>query len=127
MRRFVKKIAMRGSAIAPPPPEGRPALARLIERRLFEDGWQVKLIEDADFEARDVLAAGRALHASGTVVVLSVAQHTPDKQDLRDLFTPEAFFDSANFTGSDMEAAAAMVERMTVWRESIAIQGNLAE
>jgi sulfate adenylyltransferase large subunit len=107
--------------------ESRPGLARMVERRLFEDGWQVKLIEDVDFESRDMISAVRALQATGTIVVLSVTEPAPEKQQVFDLFTPAALFDCANFTSSDAEAAVAVVERMTIWREAMAIQGNGAE
>jgi sulfate adenylyltransferase large subunit len=107
--------------------EGRPGLARLIERRLFEDGWQVKLIENGDFEECDMISAVRALQAAGTIAVLSFSGHAPYKQQVYDLFTPAAFFDCASFNGPDGEAAASVVDHMTNWRESMAIHGNGAE
>jgi bifunctional enzyme CysN/CysC/sulfate adenylyltransferase subunit 1 len=107
--------------------EGRPELARLIERRLFDDGWQVKMIEDADSGPSEMTAVARVLQASGIIAILSVVGHAPDKDQVCDLFTPTTFFDCVNSAGSDVEAAAAVVNRLTIWREAMAIQGNGAE
>jgi bifunctional enzyme CysN/CysC/sulfate adenylyltransferase subunit 1 len=107
--------------------EGRPELARLIERRLFDDGWQVKMIEDADSGPSEMTAVARVLQASGIIAILSVVGRAPDKDQVCDLFTPTTFFDCVNSAGSDVEAAAAVVNRLTIWREAMAIQGNGAE
>jgi bifunctional enzyme CysN/CysC/sulfate adenylyltransferase subunit 1 len=107
--------------------EGRPELARLIERRLFDDGWQVKMIEDAGSGPSEMTAVARVLQASGIIAILSVVGHAPDKDQVCDLFAPTTFFDCVNSAGSDVEAAAAVVNRLTIWREAMAIQGNGAE
>ncbi len=96
--------------------ENDDALAGMVERRLFNDGWLVQRVDGGEREDRDSLAAIRALTQAGAVVVVSAA--SPQlKQQLEADIAALSFFRVEEPGVSSVERATALIQRLTKWRE----------
>ena len=104
--------------------KGAPKLAQLIERRLFEDGWFAHLISASDYETRDLLPLVRAFRSAGMLVVLSVDGSDEHREHLRELFGQPAFFETGASGKQMAEAASDVIERLTIWRETVLMKGD---
>jgi sulfate adenylyltransferase large subunit len=98
---------------------GRPRVAELLERRLFDEGWHVQLIGPTDFLPHELITVAKAFRLSGNITVFSpLDDGTNQKQSVRAIFGPEAFFDLASGDQSDDEAAAHIVDALRKWRDT---------
>jgi len=98
--------------------ENRPTTAELIERTLFDEGWNVKLISaDASAPAAHVLV--EALQDLGVVAVFSVAQQHDLLADIRATFKDSSVFvANADPALADQEIAAGLLEQLRSWRRT---------
>ena len=98
--------------------ENRPTTAELIERTLFDEGWNVKLISaDAAAPAAHVLV--EALQDLGVVAVFSVAQQHDLLADIRATFKDSSVFvANADPALADQEIAAGLLEQLRSWRRT---------
>jgi sulfate adenylyltransferase subunit 1 len=98
---------------------GRPGVAELVERRLFDEGWHVQLIGPTDFLPHELITVAKAFRLSGTIAVFSpLDDGTNQRQSVRAIFGPEAFFALDSGDRGDDEAAAQIVEALRKWRET---------
>jgi sulfate adenylyltransferase subunit 1 (EFTu-like GTPase family) len=96
--------------------ENRPTAAELIERTLFDDGWNVKLIP-VDPAASGFRPLLEALHDLGTVAVFSIAQQDELLSAIRETFTADSVFSAPDDVAlSDQEIAAGLLEQLRNWR-----------
>jgi bifunctional enzyme CysN/CysC/sulfate adenylyltransferase subunit 1 len=97
---------------------GRPHVAELVERRLFEDGWHVQLAGPNDFLAHELVTVAKAFRLSGLVTVFCPADDgTNQKQVVRAIFGPESFFAVRIQDDTDEEAVNRIASVLRKWRD----------
>ncbi len=104
--------------------EGDRQCAQLIERRLFEDGWFVHLMNASDYETQDLIPVVRAFHSAGIVVVLLTDASTANREQLRELVGPSAFFEAGPSADQAADVANELMERLTIWRENAMLKAK---
>jgi sulfate adenylyltransferase subunit 1 len=98
---------------------GRPRVAELVERRLFDEGWHVQLVGPTDFIPHELITVAKAFRLSGTIAVLSpLDDGTNQRQSVRAIFGPEAFFALDSGDQDDDESATHIVDALRKWRET---------
>jgi sulfate adenylyltransferase subunit 1 len=99
--------------------KGRPRVAELVERRLFEEGWLVQLVGPMDFLSHELVAVTKAYRLSGAITVFSpLDDGTNQAQAVRAIFGPDAFFSLENSNLGEEEAVAQIVEAVYKWRDT---------
>ena len=97
---------------------GRQRVAELVERALFEEGWQVELAGPADYHSNELPTVAKAFHMAGIVAIFSSHENeVANMQSVRAVFSSEAFFALEEEVERDERAAAIIVERLHRWRE----------
>ena len=97
---------------------GRPHVAELVERRLFDEGWHVQLAGPTDFLAHELVTVAKAFRLSGLVTVFCPADDgTNQKQVVRAIFGPESFFAVRIQDDTDEEAVNRIVSVLRKWRD----------
>jgi len=97
---------------------GRQRVAELVERALFEEGWQVELAGPADYHSNELPTVAKAFHMAGIVAIFSSHENElANMQSVRAVFSSEAFFALEEEVERDERAAAIIVERLHRWRE----------
>jgi sulfate adenylyltransferase subunit 1 len=98
---------------------GRPHVAELVERRLFDEGWQVQLAGPNDFLSHELVTVAKAFRLSGYITVFSpLDDGTDQKQVVRSIFGPEAFFAVRITDDTDEEAVERIMKVLRKWRDS---------
>jgi hypothetical protein len=98
---------------------GRPRVAELVERRLFDEGWHVQLVGPTDFLPHELITVAKAFRLSGTIAVFSpLDDGTNQRQAVRAIFGPEAFFALDSGDRSDDESATHIVDALRKWRDT---------
>jgi sulfate adenylyltransferase subunit 1 len=97
---------------------GRPRVAELLERRLFDEGWHVQLAGPNDFLAHELVTVAKAYRLSGHITIFSpLDDGTDQKQVVRAIFGPESFF-AVNIQNDTDEQAADRIEAvLRKWRD----------
>jgi sulfate adenylyltransferase subunit 1 len=97
---------------------GRPRVAELVERALFEEGWQVELAGPTDYHPNELPTVAKSFHNAGIVAIFSSRENeVSNMQSVRAVFSSEAFFALEEEIERDERAAAVIVERLHRWRE----------
>jgi len=98
--------------------KGRPHVAELIERMLFDEGWNVQLAGPNDFLAHELATVAKAYRSSGHVTIFSpLDDGTDQKQIVRAIFGPDSFFAVHIEDNTDEEAAQKIIGVLRKWRE----------
>jgi sulfate adenylyltransferase large subunit len=87
--------------------EGDNELAHTIERKLFDRGHDVHLIEPAAFNHAELAAIARAFHASGAITVFSGHEDTDAEKNLRSIFG------DTNFLHLERDTNPGIVDNLT--------------
>jgi hypothetical protein len=98
----------------------RRSVAELVERTLFEDGWNVHLFADGDFGALGLTTVAKALHRAGVVVLFSGAEWPVEKIQAISGLGSFLKFDARereSGEGSDDAHARRIVEELRRWRD----------
>jgi sulfate adenylyltransferase large subunit len=97
---------------------GRPHVAELLERRLFDEGWHVQLAGPNDFLAHELVTVAKAYRLSGHITIFSpLDDGTDQKQVVRAIYGPDSFF-AVNIDDDTDEQAAARIENvLRKWRD----------
>jgi len=99
--------------------KGRPHVAELIERMLFDEGWHVQLAGPNDFLAHELATVAKAYRSSGHITIFSpLDDGTDQKQIVRAIFGPDSFFHVRIDDNTDEEAAQKIVGILRKWRDS---------
>jgi sulfate adenylyltransferase large subunit len=102
---------------------GRSRVAELLERALFREGWQAHLLGPYDFAGPELVGAAKALHFAGLAVIFSPRQEaTNQKEVLRTIYGPAAFFDGAGVAESDEAAAERILSELQNWRATSGLE-----
>ena len=99
---------------------GRPHIAELIERTLFDEGWHVQLVGPHDFEPQDFAAVAKAYHMAGMVAVFAAPENDRETADaVRKVFGRDAFLAAeAYLHEKDADAAARISSKLRQWRDT---------
>ena len=98
---------------------GRPHVAAMLERRLFDEGWQVQLAGPHDFLAHELATVAKAFRLSGYLTVFSpLDDGTDQKQVIRAIFGPESFFAVRVTDDTDEEAVERIMKVLVKWRNA---------
>ncbi|HXJ17695.1 MAG TPA: sulfate adenylyltransferase subunit CysN [Candidatus Polarisedimenticolia bacterium] len=97
---------------------GRPHVAELLERRLFDEGWHVQLAGPNDFLAHELVTVAKAYRLSGHITIFSpLDDGTDQKQVVRAIYGPDSFF-AVNIDNDTDEQAAERTETvLRKWRD----------
>ena len=99
--------------------KGRPHVAELIERLLFDEGWHVQLAGPNDFLAHELATVAKAYRSSGHITIFSpLDDGTDQKQIVRAIFGPDSFFHVRVDDQTDEEAAQKIVGILRKWRDT---------
>jgi sulfate adenylyltransferase large subunit len=99
--------------------KGRPRVAELVERRLFDEGWFVQLVGPMDFLSHELVTVTKAYRLSGAISVFSpLDDGTNQAQAVRAIFGPDAFFGLDKPEISDEEAVSQIVDTIYKWRDT---------
>jgi predicted GTPase len=99
--------------------KGRPHVAELLERRLFDEGWQVQLAGPNDFLSHELVTVAKAFRLSGYITVFCpLDDGTDQKQVVRAIFGPESFFAVRITDDTDAEAVERIMHVLRKWRDT---------
>jgi sulfate adenylyltransferase subunit 1 len=107
--------------------KGRPHVAELLERRLFDEGWHVQLAGPNDFLAHELVTVAKAYQFSGHITIFSpLDDGTDQKRVVRAIYGPDAFFAVNIVDDTDAEATERILKVLRKWRDkqSDAQKGN---
>lgn len=99
--------------------KGRPHVAELVERRLFDEGWQVQLAGPNDFLSHELVTVAKAFRLSGYITVFCpLDDGTDQKQVVRAIFGPDSFFAVRITDDTDEEAVERIMKVLRKWRDT---------
>jgi sulfate adenylyltransferase subunit 1 len=97
---------------------GRPHVAELLERRLFDEGWHVQLAGPNDFLAHELVTVAKAYRLSGHITIFSpLDDGTDQKQVVRAIYGPDSFFAVNIHNDTDEQAAERIETVLRKWRD----------
>jgi sulfate adenylyltransferase large subunit len=98
--------------------KGRPHVAELLERRLFDEGWHVQLAGPNDFLAHELVTVAKAYQLSGHITIFSpLDDGTDQKRVVRAIYGPDAFFAVKIDDDTDEEATERILKVLRKWRD----------
>jgi sulfate adenylyltransferase subunit 1 (EFTu-like GTPase family) len=99
--------------------ETGPHVAELVERQLFDEGWQVQLAGPNDFLSHELVTVAKAFRLSGYITVFCpLDDGTDQKQVVRAIFGPESFFAVRITDDTDAEAVERIMKVLRKWRST---------
>jgi sulfate adenylyltransferase large subunit len=99
--------------------KGRPRVAELVERRLFDEGWHVQMVGPMDFLSHELVTVTKAYRLSGAITVFApLDDGTNQAQAVRAIFGPDAFFTLDKPEQSDEDGMAQVVDALYKWRDT---------
>jgi len=99
--------------------KGRPHVAELVERMLFDEGWHVQLAGPNDFLAHELATVAKAYRSSGHITIFSpLDDGTDQKQIVRAIFGPDSFFHVRIDDLTDEQAAQKIGAILRKWRDT---------
>jgi bifunctional enzyme CysN/CysC/sulfate adenylyltransferase subunit 1 len=103
--------------------KGRPRVAELVERRLFDEGWQVQLAGPNDFLSHELVTVAKAFRLSGYITVFCpLDDGTDQKQVVRMIFGPDSFFAVRITDDTDEEAVDRIMKVLRKWRDNYSLE-----
>lgn len=98
--------------------KGRPHVAELLERRLFDEGWHVQLAGPNDFLAHELVTVAKAYQLSGHITIFSpLDDGTDQKRVVRAIYGPDSFFAVNIEDDTDAEATDRIMKVLRKWRD----------
>jgi hypothetical protein len=105
--------------------KGRPHVAELVERRLFDEGWQVQLAGPNDFLSHELVTVAKAFRLSGYITVFCpLDDGTDQKQVVRAIFGPDSFFAVRITDDTDEEAVDRIMKVLRKWRDNYSLDSE---
>jgi sulfate adenylyltransferase subunit 1 len=99
--------------------KGRPHVAELVERLLFDEGWHVQLAGPNDFLAHELATVAKAYRSSGHITIFApLDDGTDQKQIVRAIYGPDSFFNVRIDELTDEQAAQKIVGILRKWRST---------
>jgi sulfate adenylyltransferase subunit 1 len=98
--------------------KGRPHVAELVERRLFDEGWHVQLAGPSDFLAHELVTVAKAYRSTGLITVFSpLDDGTNQKQVVRAIYGPDSFFAVNIDKDNEEQAVDRIMHVLRKWRD----------
>jgi sulfate adenylyltransferase subunit 1 len=98
--------------------KGRPHVAELVERALFDDGWHAQLAGPNDFLAHELVTVAKAYQLSGHITIFSpLDDGTDQKRIVRAIYGPDSFFAVNIENDTDEEATERIMKVLRKWRD----------
>ena len=98
--------------------QGRPHVAQLVERQLFDEGWHVQLAGPNDFLAHELVTVAKAYKLSGLITIFCpLDDGTEQKRVVRAIYGPESFFAVKIDNDTDDQATDRIVNVLRKWRD----------
>jgi sulfate adenylyltransferase subunit 1 len=98
--------------------QGRPHVAQLVERQLFDEGWHVQLAGPNDFLAHELVTVAKAYRLSGLITIFCpLDDGTEQKRVVRAIYGPEFFFAVKIDNDTDDQATDRIVNVLRKWRD----------
>lgn len=90
----------------------RPDLALMLERAIFERGWNAQILSGDEFEPNQLKAAAKALQASGAITLFSLPTHTvPELQaEIQGIFGREHLHEISPGEAGPADTVAALMQ-----------------
>jgi len=99
--------------------EGRPHVAEMVERQMFDEGWHVQMAGPNDFLAHELVSVAKAFRLSGNITVFAPPDDgTKPKNVVRAIYGPESFFAVRITDDTDEEAVERIMKVLRKWRDS---------
>jgi bifunctional enzyme CysN/CysC/sulfate adenylyltransferase subunit 1 len=99
--------------------QGRPHVAELVERQMFDEGWHVQLAGPNDFLAHELVTVAKAYRLSGNITIFCpLDDGTNPKGVVRAIYGPESFFAVRITDDTDEEAVERIMKVLRKWRDA---------
>ncbi len=99
--------------------QGRPRVAELVERQMFDEGWHVQMAGPNDFLAHELVTVAKAYRLSGNVTIFCpLDDGTNPKGVVRAIYGPESFFAVRITDDTDEEAVERIMKVLRKWRDA---------
>jgi sulfate adenylyltransferase subunit 1 len=99
--------------------QGRPHVAELVERQMFDEGWHVQMAGPNDFLAHELVTVAKAYRLSGNVTIFCpLDDGTNPKGVVRAIYGPESFFAVRITDDTDEEAVERIMKVLRKWRDA---------
>ena len=99
--------------------QGRPHVAELVERQMFDEGWHVQMAGPNDFLSHELVTVAKAFRLSGNITIFSpLDDGTNQKQVVRAIYGPDSFFAVRITDDTDEEAVERIMKVLRKWRDA---------
>jgi sulfate adenylyltransferase subunit 1 len=99
--------------------QGRPRVAELVERQMFDEGWHVQMAGPNDFLAHELVTVAKAFRLSGNITIFApLDDGTNPKGVVRAIYGPESFFAVRIADDTDEEAVERIMKVLRKWRDA---------
>jgi sulfate adenylyltransferase subunit 1 (EFTu-like GTPase family) len=99
--------------------QGRPHVAELVERQMFDEGWHVQMAGPNDFLAHELVTVAKAYRLSGNITIFCpLDDGTNPKGVVRAIYGPESFFAVRITDDTDEEAVERIMKVLRKWRDA---------
>jgi hypothetical protein len=104
---------------------GRQALAERIEREIFEKGWQVQMLSNAEFKTQELNPVVTMLQRMGMIAIVSLTADDPDfRKAITAIYGQESFLAADDLPTSDSEAGAQIMRSLDELQRRFTSQGR---
>ncbi|MGA3293907.1 MAG: sulfate adenylyltransferase subunit CysN [Candidatus Acidiferrales bacterium] len=99
--------------------QGRPHVAELVERQMFDEGWHVQMAGPNDFLSHELVTVAKAYRLSGNITIFCpLDDGTNQKGVVRAIYGPESFFAVRITDDTDEEAVERIMKVLRKWRDA---------
>jgi sulfate adenylyltransferase subunit 1 len=99
--------------------QGRPHVAEMVERQMFDEGWHVQMAGPNDFLAHELVTVAKAFRLSGNITIFApLDDGTNPKSVVRAIYGPESFFAVRITDDTDQEAVERIMKVLRKWRDT---------
>jgi sulfate adenylyltransferase subunit 1 len=99
--------------------QGRPRVAELVERQMFDEGWHVQMVGPYDFLSHELITIAKAYRLSGQITIFSPPDDgTNQKPVVRAIYGPEDFLAVRIADDTDEQAVERIMKVLRKWRDS---------
>ena len=97
--------------------QGRPRVAEMVERQMFDEGWHVQMAGPTDFLSHELVTVAKAYRLSGNITIFCpLDDGTNQKQVVRAIYGPESFFAVRITDDTDEQAVERILKVLRKWR-----------
>ncbi len=99
--------------------QGRPRVAELVERQMFDEGWHVQMVGPNDFLAHELVTIAKAYRLSGQITIFAPPDDgTNTKHVVRAIYGPEDFLAVRIADDTDEQAVERIMKVLRKWRDA---------